>query len=490
MRSNQGNYSQWNSQQQRYFQPESNNRFQNNEESKPINISPNASYNSSSPQYMKSPKNRANIIITDNNITIKPRKQSPLPPSNKSTYTPTRRVWTQSSSRMSSYEIDNILRIQDMQLQSLHPYIEDFYFQNYLNKQAEHLEIPTYNHVPLYDAIGSSSFVKQGVKLEGVLGQIPSRSTKAPRPLLTLQNELKSEQEQHTSILLLIENAFDRILDIEDIDKLVLFSNPSEEVKDAMNQKRVEIIKDLFRFVPLFILDSSSEQPRFREDAICSWEEDQPLLKFLNTQKGRKLLTRMIPLLPGFYAHGVFLFFMRNLSLILGILDQNPDDSSKNIIPTLLQQLSSMSGQQIQVCLQVLTHFHKDDLLLYVMQTRNGLALLNAMFYQIMVFYSRPPPPQMMQEFMGGRQQWFQTVDFFFRKFIGRFDKMFDTQEQDRFSFYHQLFTFFCTWSNHIGPQHHKIILTEIAERTAFISQEYNELIPIAHELVSALMRE
>ena len=37
---------------------------------------------------------------------------------------------------MSSYEIDNILRIQDMQLQSLHPYIEDFYFQNYLNKQA------------------------------------------------------------------------------------------------------------------------------------------------------------------------------------------------------------------------------------------------------------------------------------------------------------------------------------------------------------------
>ena len=202
-----------------------------------------------------------------------------------------------------------------------------------------------------------------------------------------------------------------------------------------MNQKRIEIIKDLFRFVPLFILDSSSEQPRFREDAICSWEEDQPLLKFLNTQKGRKLLTRMIPLLPGFYAHGVFLFFMRNLSLILGILVQNPDDSSKNIIPTLLQQLSSMSGQQIQVCLQVLTHFHKDDLLLYVMQTRTGLSLLNAMFYQIMVFYSRPPPPQMMQEFMGGRQQWFQTVDFFFRRFIGRFDKMFDTKNKIDFHF-------------------------------------------------------
>ena len=317
--------------------------------------------------------------------------------------------------------------------------------------------------MPLYEAIGISSFVKEGFQLEGVLGSIPSRSSKTPRPLLNLQNELKSEQEQHTSILLLIENAFDRILDIEDIDKLCRFSNPSNESAAAMAEKRTEIVTDLFRFVPLFILDGNTEEPQFREDAICSWEEDQPLLKFLNTQKGRKLITRMIPLLPSFYTHGIFFFFMRNLCLILGILDQSPDESSKRIIPTLIQQLGTMSAQQIQVCLQVLSHFHKDDLLLYVLQTKNGLGILQAMFCQVFMYFSRPPPPQMMQQFMVTRQQWFQIVDLFFRRFIGRFDKLFDTSEQDTLGYYHLLFAFFCTLSNHVGPQHHKIILTEIA---------------------------
>lgn len=84
---------------------------------------------------------------------------------------------------MSAAEIDNILCVQEIQIHSLHPYIEDFYFQNYLNKAAGKKkimifnflqtqtyfaliiaphQIPTYSHTPLFDAIGNSSFFREG----------------------------------------------------------------------------------------------------------------------------------------------------------------------------------------------------------------------------------------------------------------------------------------------------------------------------------------
>ena len=205
--------------------------------------------------------------------------------------------------------------------------------------------------------------------MEGVLGKIPSRSSKAPRPLLSIQ-DLNVESERNSSILLSMENGFDCVLDIEDIDKLIRYSNQAPENINGLKNKRSELVKDLFQIVPLFILQQNSEQPHFREEAICAWEEDQPLLKFLNTQKGRKLIARLIPLLPGFYFHALYLFFMRNFCLILSILEQSPDDSSKNLIPTFSQQLVTMNPQQILIGLQVISQFHKNDQLFFIAQTR------------------------------------------------------------------------------------------------------------------------
>jgi hypothetical protein len=72
--------------------------------------------------------------------------------------------------------------------------------------------------------------------LEGVLGRIPSHSVRAPRPLLQLkQGEQDGLNTQETmsfagdnkaskiiqSLLLLVENAFNYLLDIEDIDLIL-----------------------------------------------------------------------------------------------------------------------------------------------------------------------------------------------------------------------------------------------------------------------------
>ena len=176
------------------------------------------------------------------------------------------------------------------------------------------------------------------------------------------------------------------------------------------------------------------------------------------------MIARLIPLLPSFYSHGLLLFFMRNFSLILGILDQFPDESSQRLLPSLVGCMALLDAQQIEVGLQVLSHFHNNDRLLSILQTKNGAILLTSMFQQVYIQLSEPvSSSQHQSQLMAMRQQWFSTVDLYFRRFVTRFASLFDTKETDRFVFYHTLLVLFLTWANHVGPQHHKVLITEIA---------------------------
>src|SRR3990167_1652163 len=89
--------------------------------------------------------------------------------------------------------------------------------------------------------------------MKGVLGKIPSHNTRAPRTLLHL-NSTKSEQSQDSSLLLQIENAFDCLIDIEDIDHLLRNSNSySEETILNFTTKRREIVRSLLLLFLLFL---------------------------------------------------------------------------------------------------------------------------------------------------------------------------------------------------------------------------------------------
>jgi hypothetical protein len=73
--------------------------------------------------------------------------------------------------------------------------------------------------------------------LEGVLGRIPTHSVRAPRPLIQLkqQSENTTDQTEDSlasnntqasskaihSLLLAIENAYNSLLDVEDIDSIL-----------------------------------------------------------------------------------------------------------------------------------------------------------------------------------------------------------------------------------------------------------------------------
>jgi hypothetical protein len=43
--------------------------------------------------------------------------------------------WTKNTKFMKAYEIDNLIQYQQQQLQSIHPFVDDYYYQNYLKKK-------------------------------------------------------------------------------------------------------------------------------------------------------------------------------------------------------------------------------------------------------------------------------------------------------------------------------------------------------------------
>ena len=193
---------------------------------------------------------------------------------------------------MSAEEIDSIIRMQETQLQSVgtNSYAEDYYQQTYLlRKKQQEASVGGQStqvvlHKPLFEsnpamkgapnsyltnnlnsnnAPASSSPMKRGPDpLEGVLGRIPSHSVRAPRPLISLKsltvhdhNDLKDVDVSNSgankavqSLLITIENTYNTLLDIDDID--LLLNNPQSASHfniTQIRQKREELTQDLFK---------------------------------------------------------------------------------------------------------------------------------------------------------------------------------------------------------------------------------------------------
>eukprot|EP01121_Diplochlamys_sp_Union-15-3_P011087 TRINITY_DN3180_c0_g1_i5.p1 TRINITY_DN3180_c0_g1~~TRINITY_DN3180_c0_g1_i5.p1 ORF type:complete len:622 (-),score=128.12 TRINITY_DN3180_c0_g1_i5:187-2028(-) len=142
--------------------------------------------------------------------------------------------WTKSYKRMSAAEIDNIILMQYMQITSSRPFVDDYYYQVKLSKSSNGKVIP---HTPLCDEFeqlnsASKPFQQSPDLFVGVLGRIPMHSVRAPRPLLHLDEEETKPTEASDdkvtftktrtlrSYLMHIENIWDILLEIEDLDNI------------------------------------------------------------------------------------------------------------------------------------------------------------------------------------------------------------------------------------------------------------------------------
>eukprot|EP01125_Pyxidicula_operculata_P009283 TRINITY_DN305_c5_g1_i1.p1 TRINITY_DN305_c5_g1~~TRINITY_DN305_c5_g1_i1.p1 ORF type:complete len:1060 (-),score=361.55 TRINITY_DN305_c5_g1_i1:53-3232(-) len=115
-----------------------------------------------------------------------------------------RPVWKEDKSLMLAKDIEIIIKIQENQLYSDNPFLEDYYFQNYMKKKSPKQIDPEilYRHRPICECLKPAGTVKKrtfvGGKdpLEGVLGRVPSLSVRAPRPLVELDDDDESEDQK------------------------------------------------------------------------------------------------------------------------------------------------------------------------------------------------------------------------------------------------------------------------------------------------------
>lgn len=123
--------------------------------------------------------------------------------------------WTESKQYMAAEEIDAIIRMQLAQLQTDNPFVDDFYYQNFIRKTgkpalADEVSSQAY-HKPISEASprpqkkysngadgsapirpSATSHSRSAELLAGSLGRVPSHSVRAPRPLVSIQREHES----------------------------------------------------------------------------------------------------------------------------------------------------------------------------------------------------------------------------------------------------------------------------------------------------------
>eukprot|EP01102_Stenamoeba_stenopodia_P017953 TRINITY_DN6515_c0_g2_i1.p1 TRINITY_DN6515_c0_g2~~TRINITY_DN6515_c0_g2_i1.p1 ORF type:complete len:724 (-),score=186.47 TRINITY_DN6515_c0_g2_i1:54-2225(-) len=300
------------------------------------------------------------------------------------------RRWKESKKMMTADEIDSIIRLQYAQIQTDNPYVEDYYYQTAIQKslRAQGNVHATSNHKPICESTPRPSR-RPTDQPPGVLGRIPSHSVRAPRPLLQVkgangvplkpeENQAEQDQEKALSyaIILTVEDAFNCVLDAEDIDQL-MNSPAARENRTYLSHlfsKRVAITEELFKLLNIYV-------PKPGAGAEDHLLQDNILLKMLLITKGRKLLTRVIPLLFAEQFHFLFLFFMRNLSLLLQILspqtaDADDEKATNHFFDQMIAKIGVLKLPNLTYALDTLVFYHT-TLLLELLQVEKALALLS-----------------------------------------------------------------------------------------------------------------
>ncbi|CAM0958093.1 unnamed protein product [Alopecurus aequalis] len=214
--------------------------------------------------------------------------------------------WQRFRSRyMSTEEIENIARIQKAATQITDPYIDDYYHQACLARksagaQLRHHFCPTLIRDPSSRA--RSKDEPHAYLQVDALGRLPFSSIRRPRPLLdveeasepsdstTEKSTSKSlDQEPMLAARITIEDGLCLLLDVDDIDRLLQFSQQQDGGVQLRNRRQA-LLEQLAESLQL--VDPLTPN----KDVPLSPNDDLVFLRIVSLPKGRKLLSRYIEL--------------------------------------------------------------------------------------------------------------------------------------------------------------------------------------------------
>eukprot|EP00262_Sarcandra_glabra_P008884 TRINITY_DN2281_c0_g1_i1.p1 TRINITY_DN2281_c0_g1~~TRINITY_DN2281_c0_g1_i1.p1 ORF type:complete len:826 (+),score=167.70 TRINITY_DN2281_c0_g1_i1:193-2670(+) len=276
--------------------------------------------------------------------------------------------WPQFRSKyMSAEEIEGILRMQHAATHSNDPYLDDYYHQACLAKSSSgsrmrHHFCPTFlRDLPSRARAAAEPHAYLQVD---ALGRVPFSSIRRPRPLLevdppsvtgdnSIPENQKSpekplEQEPMLAARITIEDGLCLLLDVDDIDRLLQFSQP-QDGGSHLKRRRQVLLEGLAASLQLVdpLSPGHSVGPAPKDDLV--------FLRLVSLSKGRKLLSRYLQLLiPGSeLTRIVCMAIFRHLRSLFGGLpsDSGAADTTTNLARTVSICVDRMDLSALSACL-------------------------------------------------------------------------------------------------------------------------------------------
>ncbi|OIT01704.1 PREDICTED: protein PAT1 homolog 1-like [Nicotiana attenuata] len=268
------------------------------------------------------------------------------------------------SKYMTGDEIESILKMQHPATHGNDPYVDDYYHQARLAKKAAESR-SKYRFCPNKEQPSRSrnSTESQPHLHVDAKGQISFSSIRRPRPLLEYDppgfvcngsgehdmSEKTLEQEPMLAARITIEDGFYLLLEVDDIDRLLQFSQPQDGGAQLRRKRQIllEGMASSLQLVDPLGKSGSSVGLTPKDDIVFLWLVSLP--------KGRKLISRYLQLLaPGVeLARIVCMAIFRHLRFLFGGHPPNPGatDTITNFAKTVSACTRGMDLNLLSACL-------------------------------------------------------------------------------------------------------------------------------------------
>ncbi|KAK7929033.1 hypothetical protein WMY93_005428 [Mugilogobius chulae] len=253
------------------------------------------------------------------------------------------------SNLMTQKEKEWVTKIQMMQLQSTDPYLDDYYYQNYYEKmEKRQRRSETAAAAVKRNTPQNSSLLKWQKwstptgQFAGSLGKLTVSSVNNPRKMIDAVVTTRSDDEEkrekqvwnkRRQILYTVEKMYSLLLEVQDFEKRFVLT-PEEEREALLEQHKTNTVQ---------LCNSLREK---------EWDD----------KKGKRLISRLLPLLPAAQAPAVLMAIARNLPALAKKDKQDQvlcwlvepvssvvQSMSSSALTDLLQELQSNEGQLASV---------------------------------------------------------------------------------------------------------------------------------------------
>lgn len=295
------------------------------------------------------------------------------------------------SNLMTQKEKDWVTKIQMMQLQSTDPYLDDYYYQNYYEIMEKHQDKESckkeHTTKLITPQVAKVEHTYRPVQFAGSLGKLTVSSVNNPRKMIdavvttrTDDEEKREKQvwDKRRQILYTVEKMYSLLLEVQDFEKR--FVHTPEEDRPALHEQHKTNTEQLCNCL--------------RENEWDDKVSDEQCVMIMSVRKGKRLITRLLPLLPALQATAVVMAIARNLPALA------KKDKQDQVLCCLVEPVSaviqSMSSSALTDLLQDLQS--NEGQLATVLHNKFGVTLLYLILSEGERMQSSDPDCQLMDD--------------------------------------------------------------------------------------------